>query len=79
MGVSEAPDFVLGPPRRPSPSLTGDRIGGATTPWRRLAPMLIFAAVVIASRAIWFGGPAAGSDNQVYSLIGAAILDGALP
>ena len=52
--------------------------GGAH--WR-LAPLSIFliALVTILSRAIWFGDPAPDTDEQLYSLIGARMLHGALP
>lgn len=45
----------------------------------RLLAALVIAAVALASRAVWFGDPAPDSDEQIYSLIGARMLDGALP
>ena len=48
--------------------------------WRpALLPIAIIAAVAVLSRAIWFGDPAAEPDEQLYSLIGARMLQGALP
>lgn len=35
--------------------------------------------VTVASRAVWFGDPAADYDEQLYSLIGQGMLDGKLP
>lgn len=64
----------LGPPAAKSSTAS---IGGAR--WRALVPILIIAAVAIASRAVWFGDPAPDSDEQIYSLIGARMLGGALP
>ena len=43
-----------------------------------LAVLLVLVAAVIATRAIWFGNPVADIDEQLYSLIGAGLLDGEL-
>ena len=42
-------------------------------------PIVIIAVVAVLSRAIWFGDPAGEPDEQLYSLIGARMLHGALP
>ena len=55
----------------PTASQTRDEV-------RWFAPVIL-ALVVIATRAIWLGDPAADYDEQLYSLIGLRWLDGALP
>lgn len=45
---------------------------------RWLAPVAL-ALMVVATRALWLGDPAADYDEQLYSLIGLRWLDGALP
>ena len=45
---------------------------------RWFAPVIL-ALMVVATRAIWLGDPAADYDEQLYSLIGLRWLDGALP
>ncbi len=44
-----------------------------------LAVVLALVAAVFATRAIWFGNPVADIDEQLYSLIGAGLLEGELP
>jgi hypothetical protein len=45
----------------------------------KAVPFAIIALVAFASRMVWFGDPAADFDEQLYSLIGARLLDGQLP
>lgn len=57
-----------------------DAVTGRTGGERQAVPvLLVLAAVVVATRAIWFGNPVADIDEQLYSLIGAGLLDGELP
>ncbi len=42
-------------------------------------PYALIIFVAFASRAVWFGDPAADTDEQLYSLIGAHMLQGQLP
>jgi 4-amino-4-deoxy-L-arabinose transferase-like glycosyltransferase len=58
----------------------------ATIEWRPLAAvrgqpvaLAVIALFALVTRAIWFGDPAAAPDEQLYSLVGNAMLDGALP
>ena len=58
----------------------------ATIEWRPLAAvrsqsaaLAVIALFALATRAIWFGDPAASPDEQLYSLIGNAMLEGSLP
>ncbi|MXO58611.1 hypothetical protein GRI89_03525 [Altererythrobacter salegens] len=44
-----------------------------------LWPFALIALVAFASRMVWFGDPVADTDEQLYSLIGAHILQGQLP
>lgn len=41
--------------------------------------LALIAICAFATRAVWFGDPAASPDEQLYSLIGGAMLEGALP
>jgi len=43
------------------------------------AALALIALGALATRAIWFGDPAASPDEQLYSLIGNAMLEGRLP
>lgn len=45
----------------------------------RAAPFALIALATFASRMVWFGDPAADFDEQLYSLIGARLLEGQLP
>lgn len=54
--------------------------------WRPFAParsapaaLALIAILAVATRAVWFGDPAPSPDEQLYSLVGNAMLDGALP
>lgn len=58
----------------------------ATIGWRSLATvrgqsaaLAMIAIFALATRAVWFGDPAASPDEQLYSLVGNAMLEGALP
>lgn len=41
--------------------------------------LLLITLASVATRAVWYGDPAADFDEQLYSLIGAGLLDGHLP
>ena len=45
----------------------------------KAAPYALIALAAFASRMVWFGDPAADFDEQLYSLVGARLLDGQLP